>query len=202
MCVKRNHLLHSTTFGRYASDIPMTPCTWIASLSATWNSSNLPAAWTNRRALRPIPCLESWTRTVTAMGSRLLREWLLRPLVTCSSIDARLTAVDELKTQLDARVHLRSALRPVQDISRLSSRISLGVANPRDLLALTVSLASLPVVHTGLAALSAPLLTDLSTTWDNAQDLYELIERAIAARRTYFGARRQHPEGRLSFGSG
>ncbi len=119
--------------------------------------------------------------TVTAMGSRLLREWLLRPLVTCSSIDARLTAVDELKTQLDARVHLRSALRPVQDISRLSSRISLGVANPRDLLALTVSLASLPVVHTGLAALSAPLLTDLSTTWDNAQDLYELIERAIAA---------------------
>ena len=119
--------------------------------------------------------------TVTAMGSRLLREWLLRPLVTCSSIEARLTAVDELRTQLDARVQLRSALRPVQDISRLSSRISLGVANPRDLLALTVSLASLPVVYTGLAALRAPLLTDLSTTWDNAQDLYELIERAIAA---------------------
>ena len=69
----------------------------------------------------------------------------------------------------------------MQDISRLSSRISLGVANPRDLLALTVSLASLPAVHTGLAALCAPLLTDLSTTWDNAQDLYELIERAIAA---------------------
>ncbi|MGZ9132957.1 MAG: DNA mismatch repair protein MutS, partial [Nitrospira sp.] len=120
-------------------------------------------------------------RTVTAMGGRLLREWLLRPLVTCASIEARLTAVDELRTQLDARVHLRSALRPVQDISRLSSRISLGVANPRDLLALTVSLASLPAVQTGLAALCAPLLRDLSTTWDNAQDVYELIERAIAA---------------------
>ena len=119
-------------------------------------------------------------RSVTAMGSRLLREWLLRPLVTCASIEARLTAVDELKTQHDARVHLRSALRPVQDISRLSSRISLGVANPRDLLALTVSLASLPVVQTELAAFCAPLLTELSTTWDNAQDLYELIERAIA----------------------
>ncbi|MCE3222437.1 MAG: mutS [Nitrospira sp.] len=118
-------------------------------------------------------------RTVTAMGSRLLREWLLRPLVTCEAIDARLTAVDELNAQLDARVHLRSALRTVQDISRLCSRISLGVAHPRDLLALKLSLSSLPAIHTGLAALSAPLLTGLSTAWDNAQDLYELIERAL-----------------------
>ena len=98
-------------------------------------------------------------RTVTAMGSRLLREWLLRPLVTCASIEARLTAVDELRTQLDTRVHLRSALRTVQDISRLSTRMSLGVANPRDVLALKLSLSSLPVVQTGLAALRAPLLT-------------------------------------------
>jgi len=120
-------------------------------------------------------------RTVTAMGSRLLREWLLRPLVTYAAIDARLTAVDELKTQLDARVHLRSALRTVQDISRLCSRISLGVANPRDLLALKLSLSSLPVIHTSLAALSASLLTELSTAWDNAQDLYELLERALVA---------------------
>ena len=118
-------------------------------------------------------------RTVTAMGSRLLREWLLRPLVTCAPIEARLTAVDELKTQLDHRVHLRSALRTVQDISRLCSRISLGVANPRDVLALKLSLSSLPVIQTGLSSLHAPLLTTLSTAWDNAQDLYELIEQAI-----------------------
>ncbi len=118
-------------------------------------------------------------RTVTAMGSRLLREWLLRPLVTCAPIEARLTAVDELRTHLDARVQLRSALRTVQDISRLCSRMSLGVANPRDVLALKLSLSSLPVVYTALSALRAPLLTTLSTAWDNAQDLYELIEQAI-----------------------
>lgn len=118
-------------------------------------------------------------RTVTAMGSRLLREWLLRPLVSRAAIDARLTAVNELKTQLDARVHVRSALRIVQDISRLCSRISLGVANPRDVVALKLSLSSLPAIHTGLATLSAPLLVELSTAWDNAQDLYELIERAL-----------------------
>ncbi len=120
-------------------------------------------------------------RTVTAMGSRLLREWLLRPLISCAAIDARLTAVDELKTQLDARVRLRSALRMVQDISRLCSRISLGAANPRDLLALKLSLSSLPEIRTSLSGLSASLLTELSAAWDDAQDLYELIEQALVA---------------------
>ncbi|MDR4478404.1 MAG: DNA mismatch repair protein MutS [Nitrospira sp.] len=119
-------------------------------------------------------------RTVTAMGSRLLREWLLRPLVTCPEIDARLAAVDELKHQLDARVRLRTALRSVQDISRLCSRMSLGVANPRDVLALKISLSSLPAIETALAGLHAPLLSDLVASWDNAQDLYECIEQAIA----------------------
>lgn len=120
-------------------------------------------------------------RTVTPMGGRLLREWLLRPLITCTAINARLTAVEQLKTQLDTRVRLRSALRTVQDISRLCSRISLGVANPRDLLALKLSLSSLPEIQTSLAELSVSLVSDLSVAWDNAQDIYELIERALVA---------------------
>lgn len=118
-------------------------------------------------------------RTVTAMGSRLLRDWLLRPLVTCAPIEARLTAVEELHQHLDARVRLRSALRPVQDISRLCSRMSLGVANPRDVLALKLSLSSLPAIHAELAELRAPLLADLTASWDNAADLYQFIEQAI-----------------------
>jgi len=117
--------------------------------------------------------------TVTPMGSRLLRDWLLRPLVACAPIKARHEAVDELKNQLDARVHLRAALRTVQDIPRLCSRVSLGVANPRDIVALKLSLSSLPAIQTGLSTLHAPILTDLSTAWDNAQDLFELIEQAI-----------------------
>ena len=118
-------------------------------------------------------------RTVTAMGSRLLREWLLRPLVACTTINDRLTAVDELKHRLDARVRLRTALRTVQDISRLCSRMSLGVANPRDILSLKLSLSSLPAIEAGLSGLHAPLITDLTASWDNAQDLYEVIEQAI-----------------------
>lgn len=129
---------------------------------------------------QPRTLLEVIDRTVTAMGGRLLREWVLRPLLDCAGIEARLTAVDELKINLDSRVALRTALRSVQDISRLCSRISLGAANPQDLLALKLSLASLPAIHVLLAALRAPLLATLSAAWDNAQDLYELIEQALA----------------------
>ncbi len=118
-------------------------------------------------------------RTVTAMGSRLLREWLLRPLIHRAPIEARLSAVDELTQQMEPRVRLRSALRTVQDISRLCSRISLGAAHPRDLLALKLSLSSLPAIQAELAPLRAPLLAELATSWDDAQDLYEQIERAI-----------------------
>ncbi|HET9962668.1 MAG TPA: DNA mismatch repair protein MutS [Nitrospiraceae bacterium] len=118
-------------------------------------------------------------RTVTAMGSRLLREWMLRPLLSCSAINARLAAIEDLKDQLETRVCIRSALRTVQDISRLSSRISLGIANPRDVVALKVSLSSLPALHNRLRQLTAPLITQLVEAWDNAEDLYELLEQAI-----------------------
>ena len=127
----------------------------------------------------PYTLLGVLDHTVTAMGSRLLREWLLRPLITCATIEARLTAVDELKQCIEPRVRLRAALRTVQDISRLCSRISLGVANPRDLLALKLSLSSLPAIQAELSPLQAPLLAELSASWDNAQDLYERIEQAI-----------------------
>ena len=101
---------------------------------------------TMREGRREGSLLAVLDRTVTAMGTRLLREWLLRPLVNSAAIEARLTAVDELKRQIDARVRLRTALRTVQDISRLCSRMSLGVANPRDVLALKLSLSSLPAL--------------------------------------------------------
>lgn len=127
----------------------------------------------------PYTLLGVLDRTVTAMGSRLLREWLLRPLISCAPIEARLTAVDELKQSIEPRVRLRTALRTVQDISRLCGRISLGVANPRDMLALKLSLSSLPAIQAELAPLQAPLLAELAASWDNAQDLFDLIEQAI-----------------------
>ncbi len=67
-------------------------------------------------------------RTATAMGSRLLRDWLVRPLLDRGAIQARLDAVGELKDRIQQRVSLRTTLRDVQDIARLSSRLTLGVA--------------------------------------------------------------------------
>lgn len=118
-------------------------------------------------------------RTVTAMGSRLLRQWLVRPLLRCDEIRLRLDTVEELKHHMQVRAALRTTLREVQDIARLGSRIALGLAGPRELLALKQSLSVLPEIFVQLTPLQSQLLCDVRASWDNAQDLYDLIERAI-----------------------
>jgi DNA mismatch repair protein MutS len=118
-------------------------------------------------------------RTITAMGSRLLRQWLLRPLVECHTIQARLDAVGELKDRMQQRVALRTALRGIQDIARLSSRIVLRLATPRELLGLKESLASLPEIAVHLAPLESALLAEGRMHWDDGRDIYDLLERSI-----------------------
>ncbi len=118
-------------------------------------------------------------RTCSAMGSRLLREWLLRPLIRLEDIAARLDAVGEFKDRLPERVSVRTALRSVQDIARISTRIALGVATPRDLRALAQSLAVLPEVRKRLDGFSAKLVADLLRSWDDAVDLYDAIDAAL-----------------------
>lgn len=118
-------------------------------------------------------------RTTTAMGSRLLRQWLVRPLIECHTIRARLDAVGELNDRMQQRVALRTALRKVQDIARLSSRIVLRLAGPRELLALKESLSALPEIAVHLAALESALLSEARAGWDNGRDIYDLIEQSI-----------------------
>lgn len=118
-------------------------------------------------------------RTTTAMGSRLLRDWLLRPLTDCHAIDTRLDGVDELKERISERVAIRGALRTVQDIARLSTRVTLDVAGPRELLALKHSLGALPAVRQQLECCRSTLLVERRDQWDDCRDLYDLIEQAI-----------------------
>ena len=118
-------------------------------------------------------------RTSTAMGGRLLRQWLVRPLLRSDQIRLRLDAVEELKNHMQARTALRTGLREIQDIARLGSRIALGLAGPRELLALKQSLSVLPEIFVQLTPLQSQLLRDARTSWDNGQDLYDLIERAV-----------------------
>jgi DNA mismatch repair protein MutS len=118
-------------------------------------------------------------RTATAMGSRLLRDWLVRPLLDRGAIQARLEAVDELKDLVQQRVSLRTALRDVQDIARLGSRVTLGVAGPRELLALKHSLSALPELRIQLQPFRASLLAGALESWDDCHDIHDAIEQAV-----------------------
>ncbi len=118
-------------------------------------------------------------RTATAMGSRLLRDWLVRPLLDCSAIQARLDAVGELKDRIQQRVSLRTTLRDIQDIARLSSRVTLGVIGPRELLALKQSVSALPELRSHLQLFDASLLTAARASWDDCRDVYDAVDQAI-----------------------
>jgi len=118
-------------------------------------------------------------RTVTGMGARLLRSWLLRPSVRRSEIAARLEAVRELADPM-LRDRLRYLLKEVADLERLVGRLNLGTASARDLLALDRSLAGAPAIKQTLSDARAVLLR---TVADNIQELPEvrdLIGRAIS----------------------
>ena len=93
--------------------------------------------------------------TVTPMGKRVLRAWMLRPSIDVAEIQARLDAVEQQTKQTIAREELRRALEGVLDLERLLSRVTLETANPRDVIALAASLGRIPAVRVALARLSS-----------------------------------------------
>ena len=118
--------------------------------------------------------------TRTPMGSRLLRRWLLAPLRTEATIARRADVVESLVDAPEARETLRSALREVRDVERLAGRVAVGRATPRDVAALSCSLAQLPAIAACAAALPAPQGAVLAEAWGRAPMLAELVGRAQA----------------------
>jgi len=117
--------------------------------------------------------------TVTGMGARLLRAWLLRPCVKRGEVEARLAAVEELFRSQVRRDKLRALLKEVSDLERLIGRISLGSATPRDLCAILKSLNQVPAIRAVLQDADASLLEVLLENTDELPDIRSLIERAI-----------------------
>src|SRR6202521_993920 len=117
--------------------------------------------------------------TVTPMGKRLLRTWMLRPSLDPSGINGRLDSVAVQVKDTVRREELRRALDGILDLERLLSRVTLETANPRDVLALAASLARIPTVRTVLAGLSALRLGALHTAIDELGDLREKIDRRL-----------------------
>src|SRR2546423_2552114 len=117
--------------------------------------------------------------TVTGMGARLLRSWLLRPSVRRGEIEARHGAVAELHASQIKRDRLRLLLKEVADVERLAGRLNLGSTSPRDLLALRRSLDQVPHVREALANSESSLLQVLHEALDELADVSSLIESAI-----------------------
>ena len=117
--------------------------------------------------------------TITPMGKRLLRSWILRPSLKISEIRARHDAVASAVEQMIPREELRRSLNGVLDIERLLSRITLETANPRDVLALSQSVSRLPEIKHSLTQLKAERLVQLNSLVDELSDLRARIDNAI-----------------------
>ncbi len=117
--------------------------------------------------------------TLTPMGKRLLRSWMLRPSIQTDEINRRLDAVEAGIKDFVAREELRRALGGVLDIERLLSRVTLETANPRDVLALCASLNRTPLIKSALSRLKSARLSELHVLLDDLSDLREQIEKTV-----------------------
>lgn len=118
-------------------------------------------------------------RTVTPMGGRLLRAWLIAPLVSLDRIRERLDAVEELAFRAADRGKVRDTLKAVLDLERLVSKVALSTASPRDLVALARSLAALPRARLLLGECLAPLVTRLAAGLDDLPAVRGAIDATI-----------------------
>jgi len=123
--------------------------------------------------------LDELDRTVTSMGSRLLRAWLLRPLVALEPIRDRLDAVEELAFRTIDRGKFRDQVKAVHDLERLTARVALGTAGPRDLAGLEQSLLAVPRLRTVLAETQAPLVRSLVASLDDVADVRQAIDATL-----------------------
>jgi DNA mismatch repair protein MutS len=123
--------------------------------------------------------LDELDRTVTAIGSRTLRTWLLRPLLSLDAIRERLDAVEQFAFRTTDRGRLREVLKVVQDLERLVARAALGTAGPRDLVGLQQSLAVVPRVKALLGELQAPLVQALSAELDELVDVRSRVDSTL-----------------------
>ncbi|HEX9830715.1 MAG TPA: DNA mismatch repair protein MutS, partial [Thermodesulfobacteriota bacterium] len=119
--------------------------------------------------------------TLTAMGGRLLKQWINYPLVDSRKIGERLDAVEELKGKPGLRRKLRTILKEISDIERLIARISTNSAKPRDLGALRDSSYFISDIKRVLKDFTAPFILEIDLGLDDLNDVRGLLEKALVA---------------------
>jgi DNA mismatch repair protein MutS len=118
--------------------------------------------------------------TLTPMGARLLRAWLVRPLLAPERIEARLEAVGEFAEDGELRRRVRAQLARVRDLERLAAKLAAGRISPREMRQLGDSLSHLPALREALSASRTPSLSKVHRTLDPLGDLTQRIDAALA----------------------
>ena len=168
---QKNTLDHLTTLVSYASGNFM--------ILDSSTRRNLELLETMREKQKRGSLLWVLDKTRTAMGARLLRNWIEQPLINKEDILKRQQAIEELNLNYISREELGEYLNPIYDLERLISRISYKSANPRDLLAFCGSIEMVPYIKTLLKEFTSENLKALEEQLDGLEDLKELISRAI-----------------------
>jgi DNA mismatch repair protein MutS len=117
--------------------------------------------------------------TMTAMGGRLLKQWIDRPLLDRQKIEQRLNMVELLMNHYFERQELRELLREVYDLERLAGRVAFGNVNARDLIQLKKSLKQVPAIQEVIAKLNDDGAQTLAQALDPCESLVELLDKAI-----------------------
>ncbi|WP_077617902.1 DNA mismatch repair protein MutS [Bacillus sinesaloumensis] len=118
-------------------------------------------------------------QTVTAMGGRLLKQWIDRPLLNKSEIESRHNMVQTFIEHYFERLELRDQLKGVYDLERLAGRVAYGNVNARDLLQLKKSLEQVPGIYHLVTQLKHPYATNLAKQMDLCESLTELLQHSI-----------------------
>ncbi|MCK4823677.1 DNA mismatch repair protein MutS, partial [bacterium] len=118
-------------------------------------------------------------RTVTPMGSRMLKKWIAYPLIQIDKIRNRSGAVSCFKDNPMFREEVREELKEIRDLERLNGRIALARANARDLLALIASIQRLPSIKNALSSSASTLLSEIALRLDTLEDIAHLIDESI-----------------------
>lgn len=118
-------------------------------------------------------------KTHTAMGGRMMKQWLREPLNTLEAIRLRLDGVEALTEGILARNNIKEALKRIYDLERLAGRVACGNANGKDFNALKSSVCALPDIKNELLDCESRLLCELNEKIDPLEELHRLIDKAI-----------------------
>ena len=117
--------------------------------------------------------------SVTAMGARMIRQWVISPLIRVEDILKRQNDVEELTNNAGSFKELKSCLGKIYDIERICAKAAFGTLNPKDLLAFKQSLSMMPSLTQLIRSMKAPTLSEKYGNCDQLSDIYELIDSAI-----------------------